>query len=132
MSPAAGGRAGRFPAAPAHWLRPLSPPRPAELPGRQPPGVARPGGGDVLLVASDRRAHHALQAQPSVRAADQQRRRRLKAADPIKIQNNQLIIWRLMLVSCSYAAFVAASVKTGVRLQLLAPRLWPLLLKQAP
>lgn len=76
---------GCFPAAPAHWLGLLSPPRPAELPGCQPPGVARSGGGDVLLVASDRRAHHALQAQPTVRAADQQQQ--LKAADRIKIQN---------------------------------------------
>lgn len=62
--------AGTFPCRSGSLL--LSPPRPAELPGRQPPGVARSGGGDVLLVASDRRAHHALQAQPSVHAAHQQ------------------------------------------------------------
>lgn len=46
--------------------------RPAELPGRQPPGVARPGGADVLLVASNRRAHHALQTQPDLPAGDQE------------------------------------------------------------
>lgn len=90
---------GRFPAAPAHWLGLLSPPRPAELPGRQPPGVARSGGGDVLLVASDRRAHHALQAQPSVHAADQQQQQ-LKAANQIKTFLQLL------------AAFVAANLKT--------------------
>lgn len=55
-----------------HRLGVVSPPRSAELPGRQPPGVAHSGGGDVLLVASDRRSYHALQAQPTVRAADQQ------------------------------------------------------------
>lgn len=56
----------------------VSPCRPAELPGRQPPGVARPGGADVLLVASNRRAHHALQAQPDLPAGDQQQ---LSSAD---------------------------------------------------
>lgn len=63
------------------WLQPvraLSPARPAELPGRQPPGVARPGGGHVLLVASDRRAHYALQAQPGVPGVDKQQ---LRSAD---------------------------------------------------
>lgn len=47
-------------------LRPLSSLRPAELPGRQPPVVAHTGGGDVLLVASDRCVHHAIQTQPGL------------------------------------------------------------------
>lgn len=50
----------------------LSSSRPAELPGRQPPGVARTGGGDVLLVASDSRAHHAIQTQPVLPQPEQQ------------------------------------------------------------
>ena len=50
----------------------LSSSRPAKLPGRQPPGVARTGGGDVLLVASDSRAHHALQTQPVLPDPEQQ------------------------------------------------------------
>lgn len=70
---------------PAHRLGLVSPPRSAELPGRQPPGVAHSGGGDVLLVASDRRSYHALQTQPTVHAADQQQQ--LNPADQIKTEN---------------------------------------------
>lgn len=44
----------------------VSPFRPTQLSGRQPPAVARAGGADVLLVAPDRRAHHALPAQPGL------------------------------------------------------------------
>lgn len=69
----------------------VSPPRSAELPGRQPPAVAHSGGGDVLLVASDRRSYHALQAQPTVHGADQQQQQ-LKPADQIKTESIWLII----------------------------------------
>lgn len=65
----------------------VSPPRSAELPGRQPPGVAHSGGGDVLLVASDRRLYHALQAQPTVRAAEQQQHQQLKPAHQIQSES---------------------------------------------
>ncbi len=50
----------------------LSSSRPAELRGRQPPGVAHTGCGDVLLVASVSRSHHALQTQPALPDPNQQ------------------------------------------------------------
>ena len=49
------------------------PPRPAELPGRQSPGVAHTGGCDVLLVAPDCCTHHALQAHTALLDPHQQR-----------------------------------------------------------
>lgn len=53
----------------------VSPCRPTQLPGRQSPAVARAGGADVLLVAPDRRAHHALPPQPGLPDGADWRRR---------------------------------------------------------
>lgn len=74
----------------------VSPPRPAELPGRQPPALAHSGGGDVLLVAPDRRSYHALQTQPTVHAADQQQQQ-LKPAQSF---SETLTVSGLFLAGC--------------------------------